>query len=120
MRAIRGPGWANRLAYNLFDSGHWSVIHCTAMFPDGNGLVQPRSLLPDTQPGTSLQATETQQTDKSATATSKATASKAEPGSSTISVAAQGAGGPTGRTWWGWVRGQPRSAITAGSKQDAS
>eukprot|EP00967_Tisochrysis_lutea_P037399 scaffold44962_cov18-Tisochrysis_lutea.AAC.1 len=45
IRGLRAKGPHNRALYNLFGPGAWAVIDCTAMFPDSEGFVQPRSLL---------------------------------------------------------------------------
>jgi hypothetical protein len=46
VRGLRAKGFSNRALYNLFGPGAWAVIDTTAMFPAGDGLVQPRSILP--------------------------------------------------------------------------
>jgi hypothetical protein len=45
VRGVRAGGWAHCALYNV-TGGSWTVVDCTAMFPDGAGSAVARSLLP--------------------------------------------------------------------------
>lgn len=46
VRGVRRSGVGNTFVYNVAGPGEWKLIDCSAMFPSGGGLVEPRSLMP--------------------------------------------------------------------------
>jgi hypothetical protein len=116
VRGLRGAGSASRAIYNIWGPGAWTIVDCTAMFPAGGGLVQPKSLLPATAPkktqGDTSKASTVLETQSPASSSVSASNSPANRPAADQS-ASHGQQGdkpiaPTARrSWYGW--GQARS-----------
>lgn len=104
VKGLRAKGFHNRALYNLIGPGAWVVIDCTAMFPDSEGFVQPRSLLPKTS---KVQQQQQQQEGVCETCSASPSSGKA-PASSEQDSQQQGTGG-TRSNWWKWLAWGGRS-----------